>query len=281
MFRRLYWEWTKFRVACSPLLPTPPSHLGLRIRIVPGVKEAADYEPNAEPYAQLAYHYSDFAGWSKPRYDRLLSAAAAYYRCRVARVLDLGCGTGLISRELAGVTGTVTGLDISDSMLAQARLRTTEHNVHYLQGDFRRFRLGEVFDAVVCGGDSVNYIETPDELADVFRCVHEHLRPGGLFLFDTLNHSRFELMAHRSIQASLGESNFQIYFCYDPDKRVGEARVVVGKTIERHRRIPLEKEDVLRASDVARLVVKEHFSPNNYLPVPPGRQFYVLLRPPA
>ncbi len=277
MLRRLLWGWKKARFVYSSLWASPPAHLS--VQLVNNVGGSSDYHPNVEPYDKMANVWNDFAAWSVPRYDRLLPAATAYYACPASRVLDLACGTGLISRQLAQLADVVVGVDASEAMLVQARLRTEGKNIRYVCADFRRFELGEIFDTVVCGGDSLNYLESPDELRDVFGCVERHLRPGGLFLFDVMDHNRLLMMGGRSVQAEVGKDQVHVHFFYDPERRISESRVVVGSAVERHRRIPVEEQDVVRAAGETGLAMAEHFSANTYLPSPPSRQFYVLRRP--
>jgi ubiquinone/menaquinone biosynthesis C-methylase UbiE len=102
-----------------------------------------------------------------------------------ARVLELGCGTGAISRELArwpGV-GEVVGVDPSPILLAKAReLGADRGNLSFAEGDGRRVALvSESFDAVVLHR-VLSHIPAPEEvLAESFRL----LRPGGrLAVFD-------------------------------------------------------------------------------------------------
>jgi SAM-dependent methyltransferase len=103
------------------------------------------------------------------------------------RVLDLACGHGRVTRELIRRGATVTGLDISDALLARAR--TTEQaaplGARYVHGD----AAGSVdlpagwFDAVVC-----NYgLSDIDDLAGTLGNVHTLLRPGGAFVFSLLH----------------------------------------------------------------------------------------------
>ena len=73
-----------------------------------------------------------------------------------ARVLDLGCGTGLslpLLRTAAGESGAVYGVDLSPDMLATARRRIREAgwtNVRLIEADAERFELPERLDALLC-----------------------------------------------------------------------------------------------------------------------------------
>ncbi|HJW70979.1 MAG TPA: methyltransferase domain-containing protein, partial [Candidatus Binatia bacterium] len=106
--------------------------------------------PNAE---QITY-WNDTAGPKWVAYEALLDAQirslgeAAMDRAEIRegdRVLDVGCGTGQTSIELArrvGPTAKVTGVDISAPMLARARTRAVgaAHNVDFVQADAQTHR---------------------------------------------------------------------------------------------------------------------------------------------
>jgi SAM-dependent methyltransferase len=156
-----------------------------------------------------------------------------------------------------------------------------ESNIRYVQGDFRDFHLDGTFDAAICGSDSLNYVNIPDELADVFRSVRRHLRPGGLFAFDVLDRSYFHQMTGTKIVAKVGEEQFELYSFYDPVTRVNEARVVYRGTVEGHRRVPIIEAEVVRAAREAKLECLEHFSREtyNFSSCMGERQFYVLRAP--
>jgi trans-aconitate 2-methyltransferase len=66
------------------------------------------------------------------------------------KVLDLGCGTGSITAEIAAIVplGIVIGLDISESMLTYAREHYQSSNIIYTQGDARNLPFIEQFDKV-------------------------------------------------------------------------------------------------------------------------------------
>ncbi len=114
-----------------------------------------------------------------------------------ARVLDVGCGTGRHSIELAKRGYRVTGVDLSPGMLARARAKAEEAgvSVEWVHGDATRFSFAEPFDAAIClcggafgllsGGDDA--LEQP--LA-ILRNVERSLRPGGKCLFTVLNACR-------------------------------------------------------------------------------------------
>src|SRR5262245_30011392 len=185
LFRWLRWHLAKRRFASSAGKYPPARH----VRISHQLHDATvrDFPPTLEGYSRLAARWDEYAWWFVPDYARFLIAAGDYYGQPVGRVLDLACGTGVLTRRLAEQADWVVGLDASQAMLREARSLTEGwENVQYVRGDFRDFSLDAIFDACVCGGDSLNYVEAPKQIAAVFRAVHRHLRPGGLFLFDSV-----------------------------------------------------------------------------------------------
>jgi SAM-dependent methyltransferase len=99
-------------------------------------------------------------------------------------VLDLACGTGSMTLELARRGYDMIGIDGSEDMLSEAFGRTSGQNVLLLQQDMRSFELYGTVGAVTCCLDSLNYLLGDGELSKCFSLVHNYLDPNGLFLFD-------------------------------------------------------------------------------------------------
>jgi SAM-dependent methyltransferase len=93
-------------------------------------------------------------------------------------VLDVGCGTGLTTREAAraAAPGRVLGVDVSERMLARARELTDEGNVAYAQGDAQvhRFDPG-AFDVAISRFGTMFFADPPAAFANLAAA----LRPGG------------------------------------------------------------------------------------------------------
>lgn len=98
-------------------------------------------------------------------------------------VLELGCGTGKMTRLLKRQGYDMIGVDMSEEMLGIARQQDSE-GILYLLQDMREFELYGTVRAVVSVCDSMNYILEEDELLTVFRLVNNYLDPGGIFVFD-------------------------------------------------------------------------------------------------
>lgn len=110
------------------------------------------------------------------------------------RVLDLACGTGRHSLELARRGYVVTGLDFATPFLAEAHLRARKarllNRVQFVHADMRRlggtFAPG-TFDAVLSLFNSFGYFDDRRDDRRVLRAVAQVLKPGGRFVLNTLN----------------------------------------------------------------------------------------------
>ena len=97
-----------------------------------------------------------------------------------SRVLDLGCGNGSLTAELASREYDVVGLDASEAMLDLAR--SAHPDLRFIRGDATSFELEEPVDAVFSNA-VLHWIDAerqPEALAH----VAEALKPGGQFVFE-------------------------------------------------------------------------------------------------
>jgi ubiquinone/menaquinone biosynthesis C-methylase UbiE len=122
-----------------------------------------------------------FAAWAKAiegdPWERFLAELASRLDDG-ARVLDLGCGSGVKTRRLAG-RFDVLGVDLSEEQLTLARLGVPEAT--FQQGDFAELNLTEAsFDAVTAFY-SITHVPREEHSA-LFGKIARWLRPGGLFL---------------------------------------------------------------------------------------------------
>jgi len=105
-------------------------------------------------------------------------------------ILDLGCGTGRHSIELTRRGYTVTGLDLSQSMLDQAKRKADQEklNVRFVQGDARNLSFQDEFDLVImlCEG-SFSLMETDEMNYQILKQIRKALKAGGKLIFTTLN----------------------------------------------------------------------------------------------
>ena len=100
-------------------------------------------------------------------------------------VLELGCGTGKMTRLLAKSGYDMIGVDNSEEMLRIA-METGEEDegILYLLQDMREFELYGTVKAVVSICDCINYVTEKEDLKETFRLVNNYLDPHGIFIFD-------------------------------------------------------------------------------------------------
>ena len=126
-------------------------------------------------------------------------------------VLDLGCGTGSMTEELAGRGYDIIGVDNSEDMLeiAMEKRQESGHDILYLLQDMQEFELYGTVRAVVSVCDSVNYVTEKEELEQVFRLVNNYLDPGGIFVFDFNTEYKYrEVLGDRTIAENREDSSF-------------------------------------------------------------------------
>ena len=102
-------------------------------------------------------------------------------------VLDLACGTGSLTKELAGRGYEMIGVDLSPDMLSEAveKNRGVDGIAPiFLCQSMDVLDLYGTIDACVCCLDSVNYVIDARKLKKAFARVHLFLMPSGLFIFD-------------------------------------------------------------------------------------------------
>ena len=108
------------------------------------------------------------------------------------RLLDLGCGTGCISIPLAQRGYQVTGVDISEEMLAAARekSRALQLDIDWRKQDLTSLQLFDeagnemVFDAAIATFDVFNHLTDPEDLQMLFHTLNPLLTDEGVLLFD-------------------------------------------------------------------------------------------------
>nr|WP_279663429.1 class I SAM-dependent methyltransferase [Ectobacillus ponti] len=108
-------------------------------------------------------------------------------------VLDVACGTGSIALPLLQRGFSVAGTDLSEDMLTVAQQKLAEHGfqIPLYQQDMRGLELPGQFDVVTIFCDSLNYLVEDSDVQQTFIRVREHIKDGGLFLFDV--HSLYKI----------------------------------------------------------------------------------------
>ncbi len=96
-------------------------------------------------------------------------------------MLEIACGTGRVTLQLASEGIQITGLDLSPDMLGVARKKSAGiPNVHWVQADMRSFEIDRKFGCVISPGHSFLYMTTPDDQVRCLEQIKKYLVDGGL-----------------------------------------------------------------------------------------------------
>ena len=140
-------------------------------------------------------------------------------------VLELGCGTGNITRLLADKGYDMIGVDNAPDMLeiAMEKKETEGQDILYLLQDMREFELYGTVKAVVSICDSMNYIIEEEDLLEVFRLVNNYLDPKGIFIFDMNTEYKYrDILGENTIAENREDASFIWDNYYDEEEQINE-----------------------------------------------------------
>jgi SAM-dependent methyltransferase len=140
---------------------------------------------NYARYYDLLYRDKDYAGEAE-----FIDRSIRTHNPNARDVLELGCGTGHHAILLAKLGYQIHGVDLSLEMLHQAKERQSllppdlAAKLHFSRGDLRSIRLERNFDVVIALFHVISYQTTTADLQAAFATAKQHLRPGGILIFD-------------------------------------------------------------------------------------------------
>lgn len=140
-------------------------------------------------YYDLLYKDKDYSGEAN-----YIEGLIKRFHPKTKTILELGSGTGKHALLLAKMGYKVTGIERSEEMLAQAREFVESEKVQlessgcsvpeFVQGDIRTVRIEQQHDTAISLFHVISYQTTNDDLLATFHTASQHLKPGGLFVFD-------------------------------------------------------------------------------------------------
>lgn len=152
-------------------------------------------------------------------YDEWLSYTGNYLKPG-ASVLDIACGTGTFTLELAKVGYQVQGTDISLDMLtiADAKARSANMQIPFIQQDMRNLEGFHNLDGATIFCDGLNYLHYKEEVNQTFSRVFQALRSGGEFLFDVHSPYKMEEIFNNQMYGENGEDISYLWFSEQGDE---------------------------------------------------------------
>lgn len=146
-------------------------------------------------------------------------------------LLDLGCGTGKMTRLLAEAGYDMIGVDNSYDMLGIA-MEQGPAEILYLCQDMRAFELYGTVRAVVSVCDCLNYILDPEELTKVFQLVNNYLDPKGIFIFDFNTEYKYrDVIGETTIAENREDCSFIWDNFYDEETKINTYEVTVFQKV--------------------------------------------------
>ncbi len=153
------------------------------------MSDASEKSPTFGEYARyydLIYRDKDYA--SEVDY---IARLIHKFNPGAKSILELGSGTGIHADLLAARGFSVHGIERSLEMLARSRPLIEKHKrdhvsstLMFTEGDIRAARLNKMFDVVISLFHVISYQTDNADVSAAFATAREHLKPGGVFIFD-------------------------------------------------------------------------------------------------
>lgn len=245
-------------------------------------------------YHALARYYDaltadvDYPGWAD-FLERLFQKSAVPVRT----ILDLACGTGSLTAELAARGYETIGVDGSEEMLARAALKADlvpGIRPLLIRQDMTRLDLYGTVDAAVCCLDGVNHLKGPGEFSAMLSRLRLFLSPGGVFLFDVNTPEKLRGMDGEFFlderedlccfwRAEYSRRRKTCRLRYDFFERNGECWL---RSSDSHEEYAFEREELQRALEAAGFIDIRFYGDRKLRPPKPGeeRNFIVSRRGP-
>jgi SAM-dependent methyltransferase len=195
----------------------------------------------SDPYAVFSLVYDQDVHLEIPRaFFRTLRPLLRAVR-GAGPVLELGCGSGLLTQRLAAARLDVVGVDASRAMLRRARERCAAQagRVRWLARDFTRLRLPPVHPLALACHDVLNHLPGEAALRRALVSVRRALAPGGALVFDALTERAFASYWPDNLHRLEGPHGDLWMDCdFDPRRRRGTVQMTAyvkrGRRYTRH-----------------------------------------------
>lgn len=135
----------------------------------------------------ISEHGEEIWNWSTPagkiRWARRCRLFKEFIGSNKSLVLEIGCGTGLFTKELAVTDNNITAIDISDALIKKAKERVHAKNVKFVVGNAYKTNFKPNSYDFIVGSSSLHHLEVDSALKEFLRI----LKPGGGIMFTEPN----------------------------------------------------------------------------------------------
>lgn len=139
------------------------------------MKDLSEYTSGADYDAQ----YGDL-------YESEISYLKRLALAQNGAILDVGCGTGIVTVPLAETGLETVGIDLTEAMLERAREKARgKSNLSFYRMNALEFELEQRFALAIMTGNAFQEFGSEDEISSLLENINRHLGAGGLFVFDT------------------------------------------------------------------------------------------------
>jgi glycine/sarcosine N-methyltransferase len=147
---------------------------------------------SAEFYDRLVSVFDVMTDWKARLAFEMPFLQQTLERCGARRVLDAACGTGWHAIKLARAGYAAEGCDASPAMIRQARANAmaVRVDVSFQVADLTELgaHLAPPFDAILCLGNSLPHLLSPEALTNALEQMHKLLKTGGVLVLHNLNY---------------------------------------------------------------------------------------------
>ncbi|MGB9937516.1 MAG: class I SAM-dependent methyltransferase [Methanobacterium sp.] len=138
-------------------------------------------------FEEEAYEFDELILKLIPHYEEMVDAlisAIPFNKGDSIKVMDLGCGTGTISRALKERLegANITCLDLAENMIEMAKIKLDKYNdINYIIGDFYHFEFTEKYDLII-SSLALHHLVTDEDKKEFYTKIYSALNEGGVFL---------------------------------------------------------------------------------------------------